>query len=161
LRSETFDYAVSSDLSRAFETARAIRRGAPLERDARWREFAFGEWEGLTWEQIVERHPELAEYGSAAAKQYVPPGGESFEAVTRRVGEALEHYRAARYEHVLIVTHAGPLHAMLHTFFGRREAQMQEVLGIRFSPAGITRLAVDEKGAELLVLNDVGHLPAL
>jgi broad specificity phosphatase PhoE len=152
---------VSSDLSRAYETARAIRGRAPIERDARWREFAFGEWEGRTWEEIVERHPGLAEHGSAAAKTYAPPGGESFAEVRERVEAALAQYRSAGYEHVLIVTHAGPLHAVLHSFYGDREGEMQETLAIRFSPASITQFTLDDEGAELLLLNEVGHLAQL
>lgn len=161
LRDEAFDLAVSSDLSRAYETAQIIRAGAPVERDPRWREFDFGEWEGLTWEQIVERHPDLAEHGSAAAKRYAPPGGESFAAVRERVSNALDQYGRSNHGRVLVVTHAGPLHAMLHTFFGDPGAEMQEALGVRFLPAAITRVEVGGERAELLALNDVTHLAHL
>jgi 2,3-bisphosphoglycerate-dependent phosphoglycerate mutase len=158
LRDETFDYAASSDLSRAYETAIAIRNGAAVHRDARWREFAFGEWEGLTWEQIVRRHPQLAESDRTMTERYVPPGGETFDAVCGRVGRALADYELQQSGNVLIVTHAGPLHAMLHTYFGNRAAEMQEALGVRFSPAGITRVEVVDGRAELLQLNDISHL---
>lgn len=158
MRSERFDRAVSSDLSRAFETARIIRGKAPVERDPRWREFAFGEWEGLTWEEIAARSPELAGREITAATRYEPPGGESFAAVRERVAQALADLERARYESVLIVTHAGPLHAMLHTFFGHREAEMQEVLGVRFVPACITQVEVIAGAADLLTLNEAAHL---
>lgn len=149
---------MSSDLSRAYDTARAIRGKHSVQRDVRWREFAFGEWEGLTWEQIVERWPHLRERRSIAAKLYTPPGGETFDAVRTRIADALGELRAARYTNVLVVTHAGPLHAMLHTFFGDREAQMQEVLGTRFSPASVTRIALESGRPELLALNEIAHL---
>ena len=129
-----------------------------MRRDARWREFAFGEWEGLTWDQIVARFPEAADRHWSTAKTYAPPGGETFEAVQARVAEALAELRESGHSNVLIVTHAGPLHAMLHTLFGDREAEMAEVLAVRFSPASVTRIALDEDGAELLSLNDVAHL---
>jgi broad specificity phosphatase PhoE len=158
LDDEAFDYAVSSDLSRALETAQTIRGRARVVRDERWREFDFGEWEGLTWEEIVERFPEMLEHGTTAAKRYAPPGGETFEAVCGRVGRALEELRATPYGNVLVVTHAGPLHAMLHTLFGDRGAQMQEVLGVRFSPASVTRITIDDGRPELIALNDVAHL---
>jgi broad specificity phosphatase PhoE len=149
---------VSSDLSRAYETAAAIRGGEPVERDTRWREFAFGEWEGLTWEQIVERHPDLANSAGTSVRRYVAPGGESFDDVLLRVSQALSECEARGQKNVLIVTHAGPLHAMLHTFFGHREAEMQEVLGVRFSPASITRIEVSNGQAQLLALNEVTHI---
>jgi probable phosphoglycerate mutase len=132
-----------------------------VERDARWREFAFGEWEGLTWEEICTRWPDLAQHGSAAAKLYTPEGGESFDAVRARVTDAIADLRSRSRAHALIVTHAGPLHAMLHAFFGDRQAEMAQALAVRFSPASVTRIDVDDDGnADLVSLNDVAHLPA-
>ena len=158
LRGEQFDYAVSSDLSRAYETARIICANRHVHRDARWREFAFGKWEGLTWEQIAERWPHLREQHLSSAKLYTPEGGESFEAVQTRVAQAIAVLQDSSYENVLVVTHAGPLHAMLHTFFGEREAEMQEVLGVRFSPASVTRIALEDGTAQVLSLNEIAHL---
>ena len=52
---------MSSDLERAAETARIVlgARDLPLRLDPDWREMRFGDWEGLTWDQIVAAHPEL------------------------------------------------------------------------------------------------------
>jgi 2,3-bisphosphoglycerate-dependent phosphoglycerate mutase len=158
LAGANFDRAVSSDLSRAYDTARAICGEQRVERDPRWREFAFGEWEGLTWEEIVARRPEYGAHASTAAKQYAPPGGETFQAVCARVADALADLRAGGHARVLVVTHAGPLHAMLHTLFGEREAEFQEALGVRFTPASITRVRFDSGQAELVQLNDAAHL---
>lgn len=158
LQRETFDYAVSSDLARALQTAQAIRGALPVVPDPRWREFAFGEWEGLTWEEIAQRWPDIAAQGVTVAKAYAPPGGETFETVRARVGNALDELSASGHKHVLIVTHAGPLHAMLQHVFSDRESLMQEMLGIRFTPASITRIAIEDGEPELLGLNDVAHL---
>lgn len=159
LRDLPFDAVVSSDLSRAYETACAIRGAQALRRDERWREFDFGAWEGLTWDEITRRQPELADIAASAARSYDPPGGESFAAVQARVAAALEDLRATNAALALVVTHAGPLHAMLHAVFGDRIGQMQELAGLRFTPASITRLSIDDGGAELIQLNDVSHLP--
>lgn len=123
--------------------------------DPRWREFAFGEWEGLTWDQIVQRWPDLRERHWSTAKDYAPKGGESFDAVLERVKSALSDLQSGGYENVLVVTHAGVLHAVLHVFFGDRQAEMQEVLGVRFTPASVTRIALDRGRAELLALNEL------
>ena len=53
---DDYDLVLSSDLSRAADTAEAL--GAPVEHDPRWREIDVGRWEGLTMEQVVERFPE-------------------------------------------------------------------------------------------------------
>ncbi|HEV3152945.1 MAG TPA: histidine phosphatase family protein [Candidatus Baltobacteraceae bacterium] len=158
LARETFDSVVSSDLVRAMETARAVRTATPVKADPRWREFAFGEWEGLTWEQILQRWPERAAQGAASARSYAPPGGETFDQVRERVGEALDEMRASGVQNALIVTHAGPLHAMLHHLFSDPQADTQELLAVRFTPASITRVRLEPDGNELLLLNDVSHL---
>ena len=124
-----------------------------MQRDARWREFAFGQWEGLTWDEIAERWPHAREHGATAAKRYTPEGGESFEVVCARVANAIADLQTSGFERILVVTHAGTLHAMLHTLFGEREAEMQEVFGVRFSPGSVTRVRLDVGRAELLSLN--------
>jgi broad specificity phosphatase PhoE len=62
LRDEPIETIYTSDLNRAAQTARHI--AAPHNRvvvpDARLREFAFGQWEGLTWDEIVARFPGAA-----------------------------------------------------------------------------------------------------
>lgn len=156
LSREIFDRAVSSDLERASATARIIRGDAPVELDPRWREFAFGEWEGLTWEEIVTRWPAAAEHGLIGAAAYAPPGGERFHEVCRRVGEALREVLAQSAPRVLIVTHAGALHAMLHELV----PDLPKVSQRRFSPGGITRVTVEEGRAQLVAFDDVSHLDA-
>lgn len=131
-----------------------------MQRDPRWREFAFGQWEGLTWDEIVERWPHLRDEHATAAALYTPEGGESFEAVSARVSESLHDLRKAGYANALVVTHAGPLHAMLHTLFGDREAEMAEALAVRFSPGSVTRIVWEGERADLLSLNETAHLAA-
>lgn len=158
LTSERFDYAASSDLTRAMETARAIRQGQTVTSDPRWREFHFGDWEGLTWDDIVRRWPDAAGKAATSARDYAPPGGETFEEVRTRVGVAIDELRDTGVQNALIVTHAGPLHAMLHHVFSGSQADAHDLLGVRFTPASITRVRIDAEGPELVVLNDVAHL---
>ena len=53
------DAIVSSDLSRAADTAGALAAvtGLPVSFDARLRERHFGIWQGLTLDEIAERYP--------------------------------------------------------------------------------------------------------
>lgn len=154
-----FDYAVSSDLSRAYETAQIIRAGEPPERDTRWREMDFGQWEGKTWEQIVERWPDAGAHGRTAAMQYAPPGGETFALLLTRASAALDDLRTSGHKRILVVTHAGPLHAMLAALFAG-VADSNQVPGVTFQPAGLTRIAVEER-ARIITLNDCAHLRTL
>jgi broad specificity phosphatase PhoE len=154
LSNVAFAFAVSSDLSRATETAQAILAGRDLElgRDPRWREMQFGAWEGLTWKEIVARNPELAERSANAPRFYTPQGGESFEGVCERVADAVTSLAARAHEgsRILVVTHAGPLHALLRVLLGESEAA---ALGVRFVPASVTRFALSPHRARIVDLN--------
>lgn len=152
LESVAFDAAVSSDLRRASETARIVLgpRDVGIVADSRWRELAFGVWEGLTWSEIVERYPEVGE-ASLRDRFVTPEGGESFEALCLRVRAALDDLRD-RYpgRTVLVATHAGPLHAVLEVALGeaaRREAAISFVPGstMRLRLTGASDIEVVER----------------
>lgn len=140
LGQQRIDVAVSSDLIRAEETARLIlgSRDLPLRLDPDWREMRFGEWEGLTWEQILAANPQLDPGGGTSPKTYTPAGGETFDALCVRVGHAVERTVAELDDDgvALIATHAGPLHALLRVLLGEVESAKQS---IRFLPASLTR----------------------
>ncbi len=154
MRADEFDLAIASDLSRAHETARIVlgSRRVPLENDATWREMRFGVWEGLAWPEIVARFPHLADDAEVKPKFYTPDGGEAFDDVCARVttGLATLDARVRDGARVLIVTHAGVLHALLRVVLGEDEAA---ALGVRFSPATVTRFALGPAGNRLVALN--------
>jgi broad specificity phosphatase PhoE len=157
LRDERIDKIYSSDLIRAMETARIIAEGCGTQvvAERRLREFDFGRWEGLTWREIVAANPHLASRPPAAATLYAPEGGETFADVCKRVREFLDDLRAEDPDaRVLVVTHAGPLHAFLALLDLTKPAADFD----RFAPGGITRVALDENGARLIALNDRRHL---
>ena len=100
LQSESFDYLYSSDLDRALETARTIAQatGHEIRIDARLRERSFGLFEGLTRDEMKERHP--AEYARFRERDpdYCMPGGESLRAF---------HARCMGVFHEIVANHAG------------------------------------------------------
>ena len=159
LAGEEFDLAFSSDLARARETAEIVLagRGLALMLEPRWREMQFGTWEGLAWPEIVARYPDLASRSATKPKFYTPDGGETFEALCARVRSALESIDArvgeravAKNAGVLVATHAGPLHALLHVALGEDEAA---ALAVKFVPASLTRLRFEPSAAQVLELN--------
>jgi broad specificity phosphatase PhoE len=161
LRDQRFDRIYASDLRRAHETAAIVAEphGLAVVTEPRWREFDFGDWEGLTWDEIVATRPHLNELGATAAKLFVPENGESFDEVKERVGDFLASLRAQpSAEHVAIVTHAGPLHAMLTVLDLVPSDEHGEPLGVNFRQASITRVAMNDGAARLITLSDVQHL---
>lgn len=158
LAADRFDIAIASDLVRARETATIVlgERSVSLETDPAWREMRFGVWEGLAWPEIVARQPELAGDTEAKPKSYTPDGGEAFDDVCARVEAGLRAVdaRVSDGSRVLIVTHAGVLHAILRVALGESEAT---ALGVRFSPATVTRFALGPAGNTLVDLNRAPH----
>jgi hypothetical protein len=88
---ETVHAVYASDLRRAWETAciLAAPLGLQVQQEPRWREMAFGYWEGLTLAQIRQRNAAALVAWQADAVRVAPPGGETLTQVTERVKTAL------------------------------------------------------------------------
>jgi len=155
LRNERIDAAVASDLVRAAETARIVLgpRDLALRLDPDWREMQFGEWEGLTWDQILVANPHLDAANETAVKAYTPGGGETFDALCERVARAVERVTAdlPAGGSALVATHAGPLHALLRVLLGDTQ------LKVRFLTASVTRFRRTNGVWTLARLNQTAH----
>lgn len=112
---------VSSPARRARETAEAIARevgirlhvgGAiAVEIEDGLQEIDFGRAEGCTWADIERRLPDLAAELAAGASEVDWPGGETAEAVRRRVGAAWQRL-AGPDRPVVAVCHGGVIRAV-------------------------------------------------
>jgi broad specificity phosphatase PhoE len=110
LEDVTIDAVYSSDLSRAFDTARIVaeQRSLPVVQMAGLRERHFGTWEGLADEEILRRFPQAHDgpWGD----------GETTDEMTARVLEAIRTIAAGHDGSVvLVVSHGGPLRAVLRS----------------------------------------------
>ena len=99
---------VASPLGRAMATARIVcaALGLPedaIETDARLKEMAFGEWEGLTPAEIQARHPEAWAARCADRWHHLRPGGESYALLAARVGGFLRDAQG----NAIVVGHGG------------------------------------------------------
>jgi glucosyl-3-phosphoglycerate phosphatase len=108
---------VSSDLSRAAETAVALTDvlGVPLRLDARLREVGMGSWEGLTRQEVAERHPgQYADW--LAGRPISGRGGEDSADVPARALAALRALPEAPA--AVVVTHGGTSARLLEALLG-------------------------------------------
>jgi len=88
------DY-VSSPLGRARETMELLRPPLGLPSDGyrvepRLAEISFGDWEGFTIAQLRSRDPQRIAAREQDKWHFVPPGGESYKLVSRRMGDWYE-----------------------------------------------------------------------
>jgi broad specificity phosphatase PhoE len=107
------DY-VSSPLIRARETMELLRATLGLERDGyaiddRLVEIAFGEWEGLTYEQVMARDPDVVARRESEKWEFLPPGGESYVQLAARLGD---WYRGIERDTV-VAAHGGTARALV------------------------------------------------
>ena len=105
---------VSSPLSRASETMDIVRKalGLPPEgyvREPRLQEIAFGEWEGLTYLDVLQRDRDVVERRESGKWLFRPPGGETYEEVARRVGQ----WHATLDRDTVVTAHGGTGRALL------------------------------------------------
>lgn len=110
----------SSPLSRARETGRRIAtaRDVPLRLEPRLREQSFGEWEGLSRAEVLAKDAERLLHWEADLGTS-PPGGDSLESVQTRMLELVEDLaREHRGEWIALVSHVGPIKALLCAALG-------------------------------------------
>jgi probable phosphoglycerate mutase len=129
----------ASDLRRARETAEivAARLAVPfLGTDERLRERGFGPFEGLTREECAARHPEewrryLSDH------EHRPPGAETEAEVAQRMLDAVGALaRQVADGPALIVTHGGPIRALVARVTGARCAPIANTALYRVVLAG-------------------------
>ena len=107
------DAVYSSDLARAYDTAKAVadRQGLDIVRVPELREVDVGSWSGLTRDDAAARFPEAFARWQAGETGW--DDGETYVAMSRRVVAALRQIAAAHpRETILVVAHGGPIRAI-------------------------------------------------
>ena len=165
-----FDRVISSPLARARETAVIVAPAERVETDARLLEMDYGDWEGLTYEDLERDHAAARRRWEQAPDILRYPGGESGNDVAARVRSFLDSLLEAHIQrHGPHSEQEGPVLAVGHSSTNRilmcvalglpiREFRQRFVQG----QANITVLRFEHgdgaSDARLLVLNDTAHL---
>ena len=158
LATQKIDAIYASKLSRARVTAEIIASKHPVNISTRaeLNEINFGELEGLTFEEISQLHPELAEVLSKWNPRPRFPGGESLDDLDRRVQKFLKQLKNHHPEAtILIVAHAGTLRLMICDLLG---LGLEHWRHMQVDLASISIVETYPQGATLNLLNDVSHL---
>ena len=152
-----FRAAWSSDLVRARETAEVILARLPglgLGLDEALREANFGLWEGLTYGEFRAAAPEAAAQWIEAPEEVEAPGGESLVQMRARVvafaRELLDRHPGST---VLLITHGGPIRALVAEVSGVRMTELPDPAN-----GSLTSLILTDSDGQLVTYNDIEHL---
>ncbi|MDR0764373.1 MAG: histidine phosphatase family protein [Synergistaceae bacterium] len=152
----------SSPMLRAYGTAEAITEAgaadAPIETMDDLREISFGEWEGLTYPEIIERHASDYRAWTETPFSSSPTGGESFESVRTRSARAAEAVKSACAPGaaILVVAHGIVLRALLSSLADAGDSSL--IWRAHLDNCSVSALDLSRGGPSLAFLNDTNHL---
>lgn len=158
LMRERFSALYSSDLGRAMQTARIIAEatGHEIVSDPRLRERHLGIFQGLSSDEIKEKHPEEYRLHRSLGPDYVIPSGES---VRQQVARNLVYLNEIAAKHlgetIVVITHGGVLSGLFrHTFSIPFEAPRR----FEFTNAGLNVFVYEQGSWFLQTWGDLSHL---
>ena len=150
-------HIITSPLQRcqAFAFALGERHGIDVTVESRFKEVGFGEWEGLSHDEIkIGRVTDYQAFLRDPVNRR-PNGAEPLDDFIQRVSsayeEAIERFQSS---HFLIVAHAGVMRAIIAKTVHASPAGLYR---IKISNGGITRIRETAEGGVLELLN--GKLP--
>jgi broad specificity phosphatase PhoE len=148
----------SSPLGRARETAEIIAAPHKLivrESEA-FKEMGFGEWEGLTWEDVRARFPEAHRAWAETPHAAGWPGAETLDVVRTRALAGLGDLRAAHDgQTVCLVSHGITSRILILEALG---LWLDRLWALQLSSTGISELEFRDDWTTLHRMNSLIHL---
>lgn len=153
----------ASDLKRASETADIIaaRFGLPVTKDKIFRELSFGDWEGLTYKEIVSRWPDAMENFLRHPDKLNIPHGETFQEVQQRAVKGLHAIMADPANEdktIVIVAHGAILRTILTA---QLHMSLEYAWSIRQFNTAVNIVRYDEGRPTVELINGTAHLGKL
>ena len=108
------DLLFSSVLNRAVETVAFIEKSSGVNRqeDLRLNEISFGEWEGLSYDELQTRDPQIFADWVELKETFQAPGGEPICSVSERILSFFQEMGALD-KTVVAVSHGGPIRLLM------------------------------------------------
>ncbi|NDO57387.1 histidine phosphatase family protein [Lactobacillus reuteri] len=159
-----FEHAYASPLKRARITAQALLNHLnpeiPLTIDSRLKEFNLGKMEGMNFEDVAAKWPEVLKNFRHHPDKYDESlvEGESFLEVIARFRAAIEEYcRQYPNGNILVISHGAALNAAINALIGTPLAHLKDRGGL--SNTSTTILTTnDGRHFELEKWNDTSYL---
>lgn len=158
LKDVPLDRAISSPLSRSYETCRmaADYHGLTVQKDPRLTEICHGKWEGIHADEIEAQYPTEFHLWHTHPEQVQMPEGENLEDVRKRCRAAFDEY-AEKYdgETVLVAAHDAVNKAIICDLLG---LDMSHFWQIKQDNCCINVLECDKGTWRIVSLNNTAHL---
>ncbi|HEX6497896.1 MAG TPA: bifunctional RNase H/acid phosphatase [Micromonosporaceae bacterium] len=150
---------LTSPLTRCVETAERIADalgGPPVRVEPDLVECDFGDWEGMTFAEVRQRWPEQMS-AWLASTSVAPPGGESFQAVAKRVRGLTARLRDGYTgQNLVLVSHVTPVKLLLRDALAAGDAFLHRLY---LDPAGLSIVDLWSDGpVSVRTVNDTAHL---
>ncbi|XOQ26823.1 MAG: Alpha-ribazole phosphatase [Mitsuokella multacida] len=148
----------ASDLKRAMTTAKCVadRFHLPVTPCKSLRELNFGDWEGLTYDEIVAKWPEALSNFFQHPDILKIPNGESFPELRARALACVEKIVAKHPEEtVAVVAHGAILRTILTAAL---HMDLKYVWTIRQFNTAVNIVTYTESGTTVELINGTGHL---
>jgi 2,3-bisphosphoglycerate-dependent phosphoglycerate mutase len=158
LSGQHFDAVISSDLSRASDTAKTVAsklEGAPnVVLEPLWREIDVGDLSGITYEESLSRglHHRFMPFDQRH------PNGESSADLAARASQAIEGLKLERMgQRVIVFSHGGTIRRALGVILSEPDARW--VTKFPVGNTSISRFTLKADGENrCLTFNDTAHL---
>lgn len=158
-REEPLARIYTSDLVRTVETAQPTSEllNAEIVKIPSFKEINFGEWEGLTYEEIKKHWPKDIEDFFHRPATIKISGGESFKEVQERAWASFQEVVASHGgdESLLIVSHGGTVRTLLCAIMN---LDLNEMWKISIDNAGISCILQLENRCWIKNINDTYFL---
>ncbi len=147
---------LSSPLRRATETAQIVTEASNggFEIDPRLREIDFGDWEGLSFEEMACQDPERITSWCRFARDFAFPAGERLGDFLDRI-EVLARRVAGLEGPVILISHGGVIRTLICLLLS---LDPRHALAFGVDYASISQVDLFSEGGVLVRLNDTCHL---
>ena len=133
----------SSPLKRARQTAEILFPERKIIFEPRLRELNFGQWEGLQYNEIIEKYGSFYNKWVNDPFNSRPPQGESLLDLQKRCMEFLEFaLKNFKHKKIGIVSHSGPIRSMLISL---NKLKKKDFWNIRVDHLSINRVKVNQE----------------
>ena len=146
---------VSSDLSRCVKTADALTQTRTrLPHAPALREFNFGDWDGLTFDQVTARDPALSRAYWETPGDVAPPNGESWNMAAARINPYVDEMaRKHQDRHIIAVAHFGVILTQVQRALG---VSAYQAVSHKIDNLSVTRLLWDGNTWQA---NEINRIP--